>query len=136
MRPLQYRAGSAAIDEDGTKRGFRSTPSQACRLQCHEASDVFRRDLHPQSGAKCVDAAETKILVEVPEPRRQRDRLDPSFERPVDQALCRIVAGRIVVAGDVETAKRCREQNRSEVRGRERTGPFDGAFGLPERNGD
>ena len=51
---------------------------------------------------------------------RQDDRLDPGRVRPVDQTGHRAVAGRIVVADDVEPAQRRREQDGGEMRGRER----------------
>ena len=44
----------------------------------------------------------------------------PASLRSVDQARHRAVAGRIVVAGDVEAAQRRREQDGGEMRGRKR----------------
>ena len=74
-----------------------SVPRSGLCRQLHEAGDILRRDLHPQCGPKRVKAQEMEVLVEVAEPWRQRDRLDPSFLRPVDQRCRRAAAGPIVV---------------------------------------
>jgi hypothetical protein len=66
-----------------------------------------------------MKAQKTQILVEVPEPWRQHNGLDPGLLRPVDQSGHRRVAGRIVVPGNVEPAQRVGEQDSAEVCRRE-----------------
>ncbi len=56
--------------------------------QLHEAGDVLCRDLHPAGRSKRVDPEQAEILVEVAEPWRDHDRLDPDLLRPVNQ--CRL----------------------------------------------
>ena len=55
-----------------------------------------------------------------PKRRRQRERLDPGRLRSFGQCRNREVAGRIVVAHDIEASQRYPEENGGEVIGRER----------------
>ena len=73
-----------------------------------------------ESRAKLFDAELAQVFVEIAERRRERQRLDPGRLRPLGQGRDGEVAGRIAVTRDVETPKRCREEDGGEVIGRER----------------
>jgi hypothetical protein len=77
----------------------------------------LRNDLDAQRRPQRVDAKASQILVEVSTLWRQHDRFNPGRPRSVEQAFHRAIAGRIVVADDIETAQRCRKQDRGEMRG-------------------
>jgi hypothetical protein len=60
---------------------------------------------------KLIDAELAQILVEVREPRRQRDRVNPGLVSAVDQPRDGRTTGRIGIAGDVEASQRRRKQD-------------------------
>ena len=68
-----------------------------------------------------IDAQTAEVSIEIPQRRRQRERLDAGCLRPFRQCRDREVAGRIVVAHQIETAKHCREEKGGEVIGGERS---------------
>ena len=81
--PSQKAVGAALVRHAGprpTGHERQSTRRRSPRLgrrRQHEARDVLRRELDPQGRPQRVDAERAQIVVEVAEPRRQCDRLDP-----------------------------------------------------------
>ena len=74
-----------------------------------------------------------EIFVEVPHHGRERDGLDSDLVRPVHQAIAGAVTCRIVVADDIEPAQLLREQDGSEMPGRECGNHWHGGQSLTQR---
>jgi hypothetical protein len=85
----------------------------------HESGDILRDEMDTQCRPEIVGAEVPEVFVEVAEFRRERDWLDPDRPRPSGQRRHRDVAGRVAVASDIEAAQRSREQDGSEMIGRE-----------------
>ena len=92
------------------------------RRQCsaQQAMPILGLDLPCQMLAQRLLAVRPKIIVEIPEPRFQHPNGNPDLAGTGAQPLCRALAGRIPVDGDVEALNPLRQQDRPEVTGRQR----------------
>ena len=82
-RPLDGRGAVPLLqlqpyvrDESGP---LRSPALKDQMILRQEAADVLRRELHPDMRPKCIQTAGDKIVVEIPQHGRERDRLDPDL---------------------------------------------------------
>src|ERR1700730_5260610 len=98
-----------------------------------EAANVFSGDLYAHPCPQGVDAEKPQILIEVAAAWQQCDWLDSACLSACAQGFRSAITGRIVVADDIETAQRCREQDGGEMRSRERGDHRHGRHDTAER---
>jgi hypothetical protein len=114
--PIALSKAEARSSSDGwgiREHGDEPRHTFPCRLcrRAQEAGHVLRGELYPDLCPKRLHAELPEIVVEVLEPRRQGDCLDPARVRPFDETVPRPVACRIVVAKDIEPSQRVWEQD-------------------------
>lgn len=92
----------------GERHSERSPMCHGVRHRSQESGHILRDKLDAQGRSKMIDPQTAEIFIEIPQRRRQRERLDAGCLRPFRQCRDREVAGGIVVPHDIKTSQRDR----------------------------
>ncbi len=90
----QGRIAANRCDRQVRERASQSSsrPGRPVR-QAQKAGHIFRAKLEAQGRAKMIDAKAAEVFVEIPQHRRQRERLDPCRLRPFGQCRAGVSTG-------------------------------------------